>query len=156
MQQIQSSSAATGGPGGAPAQGGDNINLTLLRQHYYKQFVKFFDERPGFKTVYFDESLLKVLSFVIGVNGFPDSCKVRQKITLYDEKKDKYFPRVEHQTVVFVVRPDYNVVEQIVYQRNNWNRKDDKDVYILFVPRRTIECDELLHKNKMFQEDKIS
>jgi len=37
-----------------------------------------------------------------------------------------------------------------------WKAKHDKDIYILFVPRRTIECDELLHKNNFFFEDKIS
>jgi hypothetical protein len=58
--------------------------------------------------------------------------------------------------VIFAVRPDIDVIKQIIYQRDNWKKSDDKDIYILFVPRRTIECDELLNENKLFQEDRIS
>ena len=95
-----------------------------------------------------EESLLKVLSFVIG--NFPESAKVKQKITLYNKAIDKYIPNVDNSTVVFVARPDVDVVEQIIKQRNSWKKSDDKEVYILFIPRRTIECDELLHQHKMF------
>ena len=30
------------------------------------QLIKYFEDRPGKKTVYFDESILKVLSFLMG------------------------------------------------------------------------------------------
>ena len=71
--QISSSSSAPGAS--KPPGSQDQINFTLLRQHYYKQFVKFFEEKPGFKSVYIEESLLKVLSFVIG--NFPESARVK-------------------------------------------------------------------------------
>jgi hypothetical protein len=54
------------------------------------------------------------------------------------------------------VRPDIDVIKQIIHQRDSWKKSDDKEIYILFVPRRTIECDELLFENKLFQEEKIS
>lgn len=57
--------------------------------------------------------------------------------------------------MVFAVRPDIDVVSNIIRQRDHW-RNDDKEVYILFIPRRTIECDELLHENHLFSEDRIS
>lgn len=69
---------------------------------------------------------------------------------------DKYVVQPEHQTVIFVVRPDIDVIKQIIHQRDSWKKSDDKEIYILFVPRRTIECDELLYENKLFQEEKIS
>jgi hypothetical protein len=54
------------------------------------------------------------------------------------------------------VRPDIDVVNKIIYQKNNWKNLVDKDVYILFVPRRTIECDELLNQNNFFNEEKVA
>ena len=57
---------------------------------------------------------------------------------------------------MFIVRPDIEQIKKIIYQKDRWNSKNEKDLYILFVPRRTIECDELLHKNTMFNEEKIS
>ena len=44
----------------------DTINFMLLRDHYQNQFIKYFNEKPNAKSLYFDESLIKVLSFVIG------------------------------------------------------------------------------------------
>ena len=55
-----------------------------------------------------------------------------------------------------MVRPDIDVVNKIIFQKENWKSFLDKDVYILFVPRRTIECDELLNQNKLFHEEKVS
>jgi hypothetical protein len=54
-----------------------------LRQHYKKQFIKYFDEKPGSKSLYMDESIIKVLSFVIG--QLPESSKVKQKMFLSDK-----------------------------------------------------------------------
>ena len=134
-----------------PAPNADNINFSLIRQHYQKQFVKYFEDKPVFKSLYMDETILKVLSFVIGV--LPDSCKVNEKMILSDTKV--FQPK--NNTVIFVVRPDRDVVQQIIHQRDNWKKHDEKEVYILFVPRRTIECDELLHENNLFfNDDRIS
>ena len=58
--------------------------------------------------------------------------------------------------MIFVVRPDVDVVNNIIYQKDNWKSSQDKDVYILFVPRITIECDELLNQNKFFNEEKVA
>ena len=33
---------------------------------------------------------------------------------------------------------------------------EEKEVHILFVPRRTIECDEKLFEANMFNEDRVS
>ena len=46
--------------------------------------------------------------------------------------------------VVFVVRPELEVIRSVIYQKNCF--KVEKEVYILYVPRRTIECDEELDK----------
>ena len=47
-----------------------------------------------------DETILKVLAFVIGVP--PESAKVKQKVKL----SDRYVITPEHPIVVFIVRPD--------------------------------------------------
>ncbi len=49
-----------------------------------------------------------------------------------------------HERVVFVIRPELEVVRSVVFQRQGF--KAEKEVYILYVPRRTIECDEELEK----------
>ena len=54
------------------------------------------------------------------------------------------------------MRPDIDTINKIIYQKEHCKKADDKEIYILFVPRRTIECDELLFENNLFQEDKIS
>lgn len=86
----------------APGQQNDpnKINFSLLREHYKKQFVKYLEDRHGNKTLFMDETILKVLAFVIGV--LPDSVKVKQKVKL----SDKFVVTPEHQTVIFIVRPD--------------------------------------------------
>jgi hypothetical protein len=72
---------------------------------------------------------------------------------------------VKTDVVVFVVRPELDIIKDVIFQKKSWNT--DKDFYFLFVPRRTIECDEelekenvstdlLIHCMQMFSEDKIS
>ena len=51
-----------------------------------------------------DESILKVLSFVIG--QLPDSSKKMQKMIL----SDKFVIQPENQTVIFAVRPNIDVI----------------------------------------------
>lgn len=46
--------------------------------------------------------------------------------------------------VVFVVRPDLEVIRSVIFQKQCF--KTEKEIYILYVPRRTIECDEELEK----------
>lgn len=46
--------------------------------------------------------------------------------------------------VIFVVRPELDVIRSVIYQKQGF--KTEKDIYILYVPRRTIECDEELEK----------
>lgn len=43
-----------------------------------------------------------------------------------------------------MVRPELEVIRTVIYQKKNF--KQEKEVYILYVPRRTIECDEELEK----------
>ena len=43
-----------------------------------------------------------------------------------------------------MIRPELDVIRSVVFQKQNF--KAEKEVYILYVPRRTIECDEELEK----------
>lgn len=54
-----------------------------------------------------------------------------------------------------MVRPDVDIVNKIIFQKDKW-KNNPEEVFILFVPRRTIECDELLNQNKLFNEDKVA
>jgi hypothetical protein len=46
--------------------------------------------------------------------------------------------------VVFIVRPELDSIKALIQQFKSWRRSFD--YYILYVPRRTIECDEFLEK----------
>ena len=59
-----------------------------------------------------------------------------------------------YKTVVFIVRPTLEAMDSIIFQRDNWSKPEDKEIYILFLPRRTIECDEKLQKNDLFNQEK--
>jgi hypothetical protein len=89
-------------PGGQPS---DQINLGLLKKHYKKLFWKYLEEKPGQKTLFIDKSILKVLSFVL--EREPESAKIKQKFIL----SDKLVFQPENPTVVFLVRPDRDVVK---------------------------------------------
>ena len=96
--------------------------------------------------MFFDEGLLKQLSFLIG-----DKPKgVEQILAL--QSREVLHPSQER--VVFVIRPELEVIRSVVFQRQGF--KTDKDIYILYVPRRTIECDEELEKAGVRKTAQIS
>lgn len=90
----------------------------------------------GDKSVYFDEDLLKQLTFIMG--GKPASIVD----VLQLQSREPIQPSCEK--VVFVVRPELEVIRSVIYQKQFF--KTEKEVHILYVPRRTIECDEELEK----------
>jgi hypothetical protein len=51
------------------------------------------------------------------------------------------------------VRPELEVIRNVIYQKKGWI--SDKEIYILYVPRRTIECDEELEKEKVLYDCKL-
>ena len=55
--------------------------------------------------------------------------------------------------VIFVVRPELEVIRSVIFQKQCF--KTEKEIYILYVPRRTIECDEELEKAGLYEEDRI-
>lgn len=77
----------------------DTLNLTHLRLHYQRQFLKYFDELPGSKTLFIDSSIIKPLSFIIG--SLPESANVVEKMVLSNRI---FEPNCS--TIVFVVRPE--------------------------------------------------
>jgi len=42
------------------------------------------------------------------------------------------------------VRPELDVIRSVIFQKQGF--KTEKEIYILYVPRRTIECDEELER----------
>lgn len=47
--------------------------------------------------------------------------------------------------IVFIIRPELEVIRSVIYQKQCF--KSEKEIHILYVPRRTIECDEELERN---------
>ncbi len=58
---------------------------------------------------------------------------------------------VKTDQVVFVLRPELDTIRDVIFQKQSWGM--EKDVYFLFVPRRTIECDEELEKENVSFSD---
>ena len=62
-------------------------------------------------------------------------------------------PRTAVNSIIFVVRPEPATIRQVLYQWRQMNGPAlDREIYMLFVPRRTIECDEMLFQEGMFSE----
>jgi len=56
-------------------------------------------------------------------------------------------------SIIFILRPEPESVAQVLFQWNQMNGPaTDREFYVLFVPRRTIECDEMLIESGMFSE----
>ncbi len=86
--------------------------------------------------MYFDDGLIKQLTFVMG--GKPQGIVDIIQLT----NREPILPNADK--VIFVVRPELDVIRSVIYQKQSF--KTEKDIYILYVPRRTIECDEELEK----------
>jgi vacuolar protein sorting-associated protein 33A len=58
------------------------------------------------------------------------------------------------QSIIYITRPDLESIQTIVAQM----RLQPEAIisYILFIPRRTIECDELLEQNGLLNEERIA
>lgn len=91
----------------------------------------------GDKSVYFDEGLVKQLSFIIG-----DKPKNVSEIILL-QNRELMQPTCEK--VIFIVRPELEVIRSVIFQKQGF--RSDKEIHIWYVPRRTIECDEELERN---------
>ena len=86
--------------------------------------------------MFFDEGLLKQLTFVMArkPDGLVDILQLQSREGM-NPMCDK---------VIFVIRPELEAIKSVIFQKQCF--KVDKEVYILYVPRRTIECDEELEK----------
>jgi len=62
-------------------------------------------------------------------------------------------PLGQAQSIVFILRPELDQVQTMIAQM----RLQPKEIinYIVFLPRRTIECDELLEMNGLLTEERI-
>ena len=86
---------------------GEQTNFTLLKIYFQNALIKYFESINQQKSVFFEENLLKLLSFVI--DSPPQSTKINQNIILTGEKVD-----IVNDTVVFVIRPDLENVKQVI------------------------------------------
>ena len=112
--------------------------------------MRYFDKKPGAKALYLDNSILKMLTFVIGPMSQEQS-SIKEKRILSGNIPMP--PSKPVQSVIFILRPEPEAVSQVLYQWNQMNGPTtDREFYVLFVPRRTIECDEMLIESGMFSE----
>jgi len=60
---------------------------------------------------------------------------------------------------VFILQPDTTILSRAIAQREQWMMNQAKfgdiDVHFIFVPRRTIECDEMLKASRLLIAEKV-
>jgi len=92
----------------------EGVNFMLLRQHYQRQFMKYLDEKAGNKSIYFDASLLKVLSLILGPRAAGHNQE--QRLILQDHTVQQ----PAHRIVIFAIRPEIETVQKILWQKERW------------------------------------
>ena len=57
--------------------------------------------------------------------------------------------------MVYILRPNIEDLEKAMKQRALQGKNNGPESFFIFVPRRTIECDELLEKNGLNTPDRV-
>ena len=78
--------------------------------------IQYFNDKPGDISLFIDASILKVLSFVLGDRFGEELKKDMSNKFVLRGSRDKKVDQPKNPTVVFAVRPDREVIEQIAYQ----------------------------------------
>ena len=91
----------------------------------------------GDKSVFFDEGLIKQMSYIIGDKP--------RNVTEIIQLQNREPMQPSQEKVIFIVRPELEVIRSLIFQKKGF--KAEKEIHIWYVPRRTIECDEELEKN---------
>ena len=103
-----------------------------------------------------EESLFPVILFLL--SPIPENLGVVKYDILTDQVKLQgpvLKERNDSAVQIYIVRPELDSVQMIIDQLLLQHPNDVKDAHILFVPRRTIECDELLVEQKHLIEERI-
>jgi hypothetical protein len=118
-------------------QGGSSsskdVNFELLKAFYTEQLHDYFASMLGAKSVIAEEHLHRLVRYLLP--KVPPS--VSEIVPM--QANESFKPKSDQ--VVFVVAPTFKAMEMV---KQHVERFGDVDVRILFIPRKTDECIELL------------
>jgi len=91
--------------GAAAAASEDQTNFMILKDYFRTTFVRYFKSIASSKTLIIDESLLKVVAFVLGAP--PRETNIAETNILTNKRA---LP-INAETVIFVCRPELSAIE---------------------------------------------
>lgn len=115
--------------------------LKAMREYYRSHFLKYLKSISATKTLIIEPSLMNiVVDILTREERVPDSCRL---VGIAELIGDKRINMGEAQAAVFIVRPELSSVQTVIDQFYAQAGTAEQS-YVAFMPRRTIECDELL------------
>ncbi|KAE8635138.1 hypothetical protein XENTR_v10002524 [Xenopus tropicalis] len=117
------------------------VNLNILREAMRMELREFLDKCAGSKAIVWDEYLTGPFGLIAQYSLLKEH-EVEKMFTL----KSGPLPSSDVKNIIFFVRPRLELMDIIAdnIQREERGRFPQRDFYILFVPRRSILCEQRL------------
>ncbi|XP_057277258.1 vacuolar protein sorting-associated protein 33A isoform X2 [Pezoporus wallicus] len=117
------------------------VNLTALREAGRRELREFLDKCAGSKAIVWDESLTGPFGLIAQYSLLKEH-EVEKMFTL----KPGRLPQADVKNIIFFVRPRLELMDIITDNvlREDRGRSPQRDFHILFVPRRSLLCEQWL------------
>ncbi|XP_055652336.1 vacuolar protein sorting-associated protein 33A isoform X2 [Falco peregrinus] len=117
------------------------VNLTALREAGRRELREFLDKCAGSKAIVWDESLTGPFGLIAQYSLLKEH-EVEKMFTL----KPGRLPQADVKNIIFFVRPKLELMDIITDNvlREDRGRSPQRDFHILFVPRRSLLCEQWL------------
>ncbi|KAM6193366.1 vacuolar protein sorting-associated protein 33A isoform 2-T2 [Sarcoramphus papa] len=117
------------------------VNLTALREAGRRELRQFLDKCAGSKAIVWDEYLTGPFGLIAQYSLLKEH-EVEKMVTL----KPGRLPQADVKNVIFFVRPKLELMDIITDNvlREDRGRSPQRDFHILFVPRRSLLCEQWL------------
>ncbi|KAM4707633.1 vacuolar protein sorting-associated protein 33A [Discoglossus pictus] len=117
------------------------VNLNVLREAVRRELREFLDKCAGSKAIVWDEYLTGPFGLIAQYSLLKEH-EVEKMFTL----KAGQLPAAEVKNIIFLVRPRLELMDIIAdnIRREDKGRFPQRDFHILFVPRRSLLCEQRL------------
>ncbi|XP_061200500.1 vacuolar protein sorting-associated protein 33A [Neopsephotus bourkii] len=117
------------------------VNLTALREAGRRELREFLDKCAGSKAIVWDEALTGPFGLIAQYSLLKEH-EVEKMFTL----KPGRLPQADVKNIIFFVRPRLELMDIITDNvlREDRGRSPQRDFHILFVPRRSLLCEQWL------------
>ena len=144
---------------GAPANDpndADQNSFHIIHNFFRDRLFKYFDMIHQNSCLIMEDSLYQVIMYLLNPKADSQPFGVKKYCRLTNTEEIQ-MPNLGRETIaqVYIVRPELESVQMVIDQLLLQDPIYIKDAHILFVPRRTIECDELLVEQKHLIEARI-